>query len=321
MRWLLFLLLIQSCFALEISEVYFDAEGNDDLLEFVELIGKENLSGCTITDSKYSDELVLFQTGGEIILIVEDESPYLELKNPTIYTIGKAIGNGLGNTGDNITVSCNETLLRTWYTAPEGFVAGKSLTWESEWKITDPTPGIVLEPPKEEVQESGSTEKLCNDTLLLTISNTKAEVGQTVTFTILSKEYAWWEASVDREVFSYGDTLTMRHHAFTTPNGTEVRLVAETEQCGARQRAVRLISITESVKEIIEEVQEEVEVQPPKPVMNITPLENTTTPVITGQIVYENEPNTLPWLSGFGIVVVLASSWAFWQASRDEKSI
>lgn len=341
----LLILLILPCTAgMEFSEIMFDDVGNDDTLEYIELIGTQTLEGCQLSDSSSSDILELIQEGDEIILILEEDSPYLDLTSPTIYSAGKAIGNGLGNQEDNITIVCPDFILKTAYTRPESFVAGQSIHWNETWIPGNKTPGTSqnLADNEDELIEEirPGRHRICNDTLLLIVDKV-VEVNRTFEFTILTEWYASWDVYADGDLISYGDTYHTNKFTLIPPKAEEMKIVAQSNACGAIQRSVRIVqvepprlsvsrnftnaSITNTSQDITAVDNTTVDtnnIVSANSAINTRPVVNKTSlPVITSNVVYESEPNLVPWLSSFGIVVILASGWAFWYAAQDEKSI
>ena len=93
--------------ALQWSELLPDPTGSDNGKEYIELFGAEDLSDCTLADEKSTDTLQLLRRGTGTILILENESLVLDAaqkNDATVYVIGSAIGNGLGNIADNIAI-------------------------------------------------------------------------------------------------------------------------------------------------------------------------------------------------------------------------
>lgn len=137
--------------ALEWSEILFNPLGNDNGKEYVELIGTESLSGCTIRDASSVDTLILFHQGipsNDIIMILENDSYWINASaNATTYVIGSAIGNGLGNTFETINISCGSVLLFTSYntTLLSNYTEGESIIFNNNSWITSSmngTPGV-----------------------------------------------------------------------------------------------------------------------------------------------------------------------------------
>ncbi|MDD9953511.1 MAG: hypothetical protein OXR66_04180 [Candidatus Woesearchaeota archaeon] len=320
MRFILpLLLLLPGAAALEWSEVLFDATGSDNGKEFIELTGMENLTGCTVTDSSSSDVLELVEPGNNIIMIVESDSVY-ELDGPTIYSAGKAIGNGLGNSGDTITIACNETLLNTTYTADiPGYEAGYSLVYDATWKpgTLGGTPGVL--PPEEvekpaRVSDSGTTvTNICNNTLAITLGKKEGYPGDVVHFTLVTTAFASWYAEANDTVFAEGDTLTTKEHSVTLP-ASHVKLTAVQRACNGKQRTTRYIKVHEP-EEVVETMVEPVAVPEPKK-QEVAPLEKQEVPV-TAKVIVDHDTNVVPWVSGFGMVTLLVSAALFFRLRNE----
>lgn len=94
--------------AFEINEIMYNPIGNDNNLEFVEIIHptSKNLSGWTIYDNASQDSLSIVQwnNNSNYSLIVEEGYNYSNL-NCTIYSVGTSIGNNLNNEKDNVCLS------------------------------------------------------------------------------------------------------------------------------------------------------------------------------------------------------------------------
>jgi len=87
-----------------INEIMYNPEGDDNDKEFIEIFFDEwvNLTGYVIADSSSNDTLVLLKwVNSSYALIVEEGFNYSNL-SASIYSAGAAIGNGLGNDGDEI---------------------------------------------------------------------------------------------------------------------------------------------------------------------------------------------------------------------------
>lgn len=341
MRLVIVFILILSlpgALAISWSEMLPDPDGRDDGKEFVELVGGMNLSGCTIQDGGSSDILdLLWWDDGEIILIVESDGLLNATPGATIYGAGKAIGNGLGNTQDSLSILCNGTqILTTTYdvAAIEGYVPGASITYSGGWHAGEPggSPGIITEDIMETVMSDNATGKgggaACNNTLLMTVSATSAAAGDIVHFTILSEGYASFEAFADGAAFAYGDTLTTREHWLQIPDSTEIKLVARAERCGAEQRATRLIAVsppqeseivgrpsrneTLPVQNIAGGGEEAQHRDGPPEAADIVPKPRVeSAPVPAGRVILDTDTNVVPWVSAFGMVTVLVSAGLF----------
>lgn len=349
MRTIVLLLLIVPVPALDWSEIMFDTDGRDFGKEWIELTGGERLEGCTVTDSSSSDALELLQEGTEGVILIVESDHVLELpKEPWIYGAGKAIGNGLGNTEEQINISCNQTMLSTEYDSGSiaGWQAGMSIVFDDGWKVgpVSGTPGIVEtkqeEPEKEELPDiEDNSEEFCNTTLAITLSSTEGLPGQAVMFTIVSDGYAGFMAESNGTIVLEGDTLSRRSYSLTLP-GNDVKLSAYARQCDARQRAVRYIRVMEApeVPEMPENVNSTENAERPgqnasrgtprnhtnqtkESAMNSTRNErpdNDSVPAATGRVLYDQDRNVVPWVSAFGIVTLLVSAGLFWKLRKDE---
>jgi len=149
MKWLLIsivLLIIigQSNAFLEISEIMYNPEGNDNNKEYIELYTNENIQDYKIKDFTSEDFLILIkQTNSNYTLIVEEGFNYTNI-NSTIYTTGATIGNNLNNDEDLIQIFNNNTLLDAvhYYSEQGAENNGKSLcNLNNLWQECTPTPG------------------------------------------------------------------------------------------------------------------------------------------------------------------------------------
>jgi hypothetical protein len=95
------------CFAIpyaEINEIMYNPSGNDNNLEFVEIIydNYQDMDGWTIGDLSSNDTLVLLQyKDSEYAIIVEEGYDYSSC-NASVYSAGATIGNNLNNDLDSI---------------------------------------------------------------------------------------------------------------------------------------------------------------------------------------------------------------------------
>lgn len=140
------LTILQTCFAVEISEILFDADGNDNNKEFIEIYSNEkiNFSNSNISDSDTTsiDHLILLkQTNSSFYLIVE-EGFDITNTNCTIYSAGPTIGNNLNNDKDTIIIQINSTknisIDYNTNSFPE-FIPGNSLSKKMELNSTNKT--------------------------------------------------------------------------------------------------------------------------------------------------------------------------------------
>ncbi len=349
------LLIVPFAAAITPSEIFYDPSGDDNGREFVEFIGTEDLTGCVVRDSASADTLELLQPAenSDVILIVESDGAYANLTtSAAVYGAGKAIGNGLGNTADSIAIACSEAeLISIAYNTSSlpDIPAGASIVYSGgAWAagIIDGTPGAkesappqpptppppTPQPPKPPSPSGGggiAMPEACNTTLLLTVGATQGWAGDTVTFTIISDDYASWEAITDARMIAFGDTLSGRTHAIELPmEAAEVRLVAESRACGGRQRATRYIAVVQPENTTIpitvtQEAKTEVAAPPatPPPAPVTAPLP-TPQPqeVITANVIVDEDANAIPWISGFAIVTVVASVAVFLVLHRRENT-
>jgi len=102
---LFFLLIIISSLAIKINEVMYNPPGEDNNKEWIEIYSDDeevDLTNWTIGDNSSNDTLVLLKyENSNYILIVEEGFDFYPI-NAKIYSVGAAIGNGLGNSGDTI---------------------------------------------------------------------------------------------------------------------------------------------------------------------------------------------------------------------------
>ncbi len=364
------------------SEILYDPAGADNGVEFIELVGDQDLTGCTTRDLASTDTLELLRAsdaGNAIILIVESDGVYGNLTTgAAVYGAGAAIGNGLGNTADQVTVSCDgaELLTIAYDTATLPDVpAGASIVWHGgTWSAggINGTPGIIedialnstpQDPPGNTTGNgtggntteppapgpvgdamppragggAGGMPPACNSTLLLTVGATEGHPEEIITFTVVSQEYASWEAMTDDGMLAYGDTLTSRTHAITLPHGvSDVRLIAESRACDGRQRTTRHLTVlperlpapmiahnesaTRSVPVAAEPVAPDAAMAQPVPEARTGDTgPDRTADMPTGAVILDEDRTVLPWIAGFGIVTVLASAIVFLAVHRGER--
>jgi hypothetical protein len=328
MKWLLLLLLLPSVHALDWSEVLFNPAGNDNGKEYVELIGTENLDGCTIRDSASADKLAIHRRGlpsYDIIMIVENESAWINTA-ATTYVVGSAIGNGLGNSFDIINITCgNDTLLTSYNTsALADYKEGHSIIFDGMWKTgpVDGTPGTKnLALPLEAINETESTITLnggshiiCNDSLSITMSATSGVVGEPLHVTILAQAFTTYEAIAGNTTVATGNTLKTNEHTIYLPNASSMKITAYATACGRKQRAIRYISITRPVvePEIIE-----VNLTTPKLAeVEEAPPTAPAPPIVVKTIV--DDRSMVPWIATFGSITILVSAGVFLHLLRRE---
>src|SRR3989338_5653302 len=149
---IIFFLLFELVSGIEITEIFYDAPGNDNNMEFIEIYlgntSKEyesepiNLSGYVIGDLESNDTLALLYFDPSLnrslsayALLVEEEFNYTGL-NCAVYSAGKTIGNNLDNTGDSLKLYDIEGRLTAWtqYTNNFGAGNGKSIeVYNNSW--------------------------------------------------------------------------------------------------------------------------------------------------------------------------------------------
>ena len=273
----IFVLLAHNAAALQWSEIMFNPLGNDNGKEFVELVGTEDLAGCFIHDSASQDTLIVEHRGlpeNDVILILENDSDVLPAgRDATVYVIGAAIGNGLGNTWESLNITCGgTTLLNTSYNVSllPGYKEGESIVFIDDAWQTGPmngTPGVKYIPPINQTNATNQTNStnptntstnpteppitspqssgkfFCNASLAITVSATAAAPGEHVLFTIVSDAYAEYDITADNVSIAAGDTLTTKEHSVIVPHGKKLQIQAIAHACGGRQRASRTITI------------------------------------------------------------------------------
>lgn len=122
----------------KITEIMYNPPGNDNNLEYVEMVfnNATNIAGWKINDSAFQDVLVLINGSGnsKINLIVEDGyfGDYfknINLTKASVYSAGAAIGNGLNNDGDSVSLytSDNKMIDKIEYNGSIGNGDGNAL--------------------------------------------------------------------------------------------------------------------------------------------------------------------------------------------------
>jgi len=267
------------------SEILFNPTGNDNGREFIEIINiiadapAGMLDGCSITDSSSTDTMVLRSTGGseaQVSLILEDDSVWLstaDAMNATVYTIGSAIGNGLGNSYESLVMSCNGSeILRTTYNVStvEGLSDGMSIRWSgSRWiaGVVGGTPGVQESSSSGadgdgafgNVSVNGSIEQFgvedsvpldqdglsrgCNASLAVFVA-ASPRAGGSLRFRIVSSTYASFTALSEGVPFASGDNLDGEQQELEVPlNATLLRITAFAEDCGSRLRSTKYVDV------------------------------------------------------------------------------
>ena len=142
---IILLLLIPNSFAsLQITEIMYNPEGQDNNREYIEIYTDMVLTDFIVQDSSSEDQLVLISLhASDYSLIVEEGFNHSGI-NASIYSVGATIGNGLNNEGDIIVLKNQTTLLDTihYYPSWGGDNNGKSLCLTNhQWAECSPSPG------------------------------------------------------------------------------------------------------------------------------------------------------------------------------------
>src|SRR3989338_10228993 len=134
--YLIVSLLITQVNAIQITEIMYNPQGNDNNKEFIEIEGTNNLSVYTIGDLEQNDTLNLlyYNENSNYSLIVEEGFNYTGI-NASIYSAGATIGNNLDNTQDTLFLfKENQTIVEVNYTNEFANDNGYSLEfWNNEW--------------------------------------------------------------------------------------------------------------------------------------------------------------------------------------------
>tara|TARA_Y100000310_G_scaffold342206_1_gene444277 strand:- start:18 stop:1040 length:1023 start_codon:yes stop_codon:yes gene_type:complete len=168
--FVLFLFFVSSVEA-EITEIMYNPSGNDNNGEYVEIIFDEDTSmdGWMVQDSSHSDLIFLLNgTGNSKINLIIEESLVsygnIDFNIVSVYTAGKAIGNGLGNSGDTVYLyDLNGNLI--FDEDYDGSLAngdGNALCFSGSVFICEPNPGIENFEEEEETFEENFTEEQMN---------------------------------------------------------------------------------------------------------------------------------------------------------------
>src|SRR3989338_8839793 len=116
--YLIVSLLITQVNAIQITEIMYNPQGNDNNKEFIEIEGTNNLSVYTIGDLEQNDTLNLlyYYENSNYSLIVEKAFKHTRI-NASIYSAGATIGNNLDNTQDTLLLfKENQTIVEVNYT-------------------------------------------------------------------------------------------------------------------------------------------------------------------------------------------------------------
>jgi hypothetical protein len=145
--------------------------GSDNNGEYVEILFEveTNLEGWIIRDGDSSDVLVLLNGSGnsKLNLIIEEELVDfdLNLDDVSIYSAGKAIGNGLGNSGDEIYLHDTDANLvfEIDYNGDLANGNGKALCFDEVVLECDPSPGsygLIYDDGEDSSEEVSEDEKI-----------------------------------------------------------------------------------------------------------------------------------------------------------------
>lgn len=122
------LLVLAKVGAWDISEVMFDPEGSDNMKEFVEVAGTDNLTDSVVGNGERNVSLVLarFVPGNMSLIVEEGFAP--ESVNCSVYIAGATIAGGLKNAGGMVRIVVNGSVVdEVSYTAEYAGGNGYSL--------------------------------------------------------------------------------------------------------------------------------------------------------------------------------------------------
>ena len=167
----LLFILLSSCVSGEITEVMYNPVGNDNNGEYVEVLfeSETNLEGWIIRDGSSSDALILLNGSGnsKLNLIIEEELLVFDLNfdDVSVYSAGKAIGNGLGNSGDEIYLHDPDAnlIFEIEYNGDLANGNGKALCFDEVILECDPSPGsygLIDNEEEEDSEEVSEDEKI-----------------------------------------------------------------------------------------------------------------------------------------------------------------
>ena len=141
---ILLLIIPNSLAFLQITEIMYNPEGQDNNQEYIELHTDIDLTGFTVQDSSSEDQLELIRFySSDYSLIIEEGFNHSGI-NASIYSAGATIGNSLNNEGDIIVIKNQSSLFDTLHYYPSwgGDNNGKSICLRNDfWGECLPSPG------------------------------------------------------------------------------------------------------------------------------------------------------------------------------------
>lgn len=213
------LVFFPSVAALQISEIFFDAEGNDNNQEYIEITNYTTVTH--IADLSSNDTLTLLkETNSSYALIVEEGFNYT-LLNCTIYGAGPTIGNNLNNDADTVLIYNNETLLaNSSYVANDSFIPGQS--YYPQHGFAEPSPCTTLTFPSNTSSASNTTMNTTQCATNFSVDAPYYVIDAAWTFTFQlepePKEYTityWIETYIGDVVKSPYTTANLKTKSFT----------------------------------------------------------------------------------------------------------
>ena len=166
--------------AVEFTEVMYNPLGADASREFVEVYGVDNLSNYTFGDLQVNASLEQLQYApGNFSLLVASSFNYTGL-NVSVYTPGKKLGNGLGNSGDEIFLYLNDSLVTS--VSYDGTVAngdGYSVEFLYPSFVLGGTPGYFFSA----VVSSDEEDEQCVADLAVDLSSLVVNASESLGFT------------------------------------------------------------------------------------------------------------------------------------------
>jgi hypothetical protein len=141
---MLLLIIPNSLAFLQITEIMYNPEGQDNNREYIEIHTNENLTNFILQDSTSEDSLILVKDSpSDYSLIVEEDFNHSNI-DARIYSAGATIGNNLNNEGDIIILKNQTSIFDTihYYPSWGGDNNGKSLCLtDNIWNECSPSPG------------------------------------------------------------------------------------------------------------------------------------------------------------------------------------